>query len=142
MQASGVNSRYLTRLGITSAVDGAGWGAVRASADAEAQAGRGVSEVSKSGVKTAKWAGRTTGAGGAAAGAYLDIQEGMDPTEAVVTNTAGGLAGAGAAAALAAFIPATAPVTAVLEPVAAGVVIGVGATKLGQLLWNRAVNDD
>ncbi len=80
-------------LGMASAVDGAGWGAVRASADAEARAGRGVSEVSKSAVKTAKWTGRATGAGAAAAGAYLDIQEGMDPTEAVVTNTAGGLAG-------------------------------------------------
>ncbi|UDL82016.1 hypothetical protein [Corynebacterium uberis] len=129
-------------LGIASAVDGAGWGAVRASADAEARAGRGVSEVSKSAVKTAKWAGRTTGAGGAAAGAYLDIQDGMDPTEAVVTNTAGGLAGAGAAAALAAAIPATAPVAVVVAPAVFGALVALGAAKGGQYIWNRVVDHE
>ncbi|UDL84627.1 hypothetical protein LH390_11315 [Corynebacterium uberis] len=131
-------------LGIASAVDGAGWGAVGASADAEARAGRGVSEVSKSAVKTAKWAGRTTGAGGAAAGAYLDIQDGMDPTEAVVTNTAGGLAGAGAASGAAFVLTAMAasPAAVVVVPAVFGAAVGLGVTKVGQQIWNGRANDD
>ncbi|WP_150114321.1 hypothetical protein [Corynebacterium oculi] len=101
------------------------------------KAGRSVDDVAR----IAGLSSHVFGGAGVAAGALMDIEDDMDPTEAWVSNGVGGAASLGAGALAAgglALLPFAVPAAAtIFVPIAASYIVGAVTTKGIQYLWNE-----